>query len=247
MNWPLEEKTVSARLDDYQAITLPGIRNELSVRVGIARRKEGALVKRVLDLALALPALIVLAPLMALTALAIKLDSRGPVFFRQERLGLEGEAFTMFKFRSMFDDTPDAEHRRAIEAFARGEPIAIEDGRGTYKPKQDARVTRVGRFLRASGLDELPQLFNVLRGEMSIVGPRPAIPYELDLYANWAYRRFAVRPGITGLWQVRRNDATNLEEMIRLDIEYVDKVSPLLDLKLIGATIPRIFFRGWGF
>jgi lipopolysaccharide/colanic/teichoic acid biosynthesis glycosyltransferase len=247
LNWPAEEKTLSTHLDDYTEVALPSMRKELSVRVGIAPRKDGALVKRALDLALALPALILLSPLMALAALAIRLDSRGPIFFRQERLGLEGESFTMYKFRSMFDETPDAEHRRAIEAFARGEPIAIEDGRGTYKPKEDARVTRVGRFLRATGLDELPQLFNVLRGEMSIVGPRPAIPYELDLYEKWAYRRFAVRPGITGLWQVRRDDATNLQEMIRLDIEYVDEVSPWLDLKLIGATIPRIFLRGWGF
>lgn len=203
--------------------------------------------KRLLDVLTAVLALVVLTLLLPLLALAIKLDSRGPVFFRQRRIGAGGKPFTILKFRTMYVDADDEFHRRAVAKLAAGEPTVMANGRTSFKPREDPRLTRAGRFLRDTGLDEWPQAINVLRGDMSIVGPRPAILYELQYYKEWCFKRFAVRPGITGLWQVRRHHTSDLDQAMRLDTEYVDSLSLWLDLKIILMTIPRIFLRGWAF
>jgi lipopolysaccharide/colanic/teichoic acid biosynthesis glycosyltransferase len=203
--------------------------------------------KRGLDLIVATLALIVFSPVMAAVALAIRLDSAGPALFRQQRLGKDRKPFTIFKFRSMYVNSDDASHREAVRLFAEGKPTVGEDGTTSFKPVNDPRVTRVGKFIRATGLDELPQIFNVLRGEMSVVGPRPAIEYELDLYEDWYYRRFSVPPGITGLWQISRSKTTDLEDMVRQDVEYADSFSIWWDVKIILLTVPKIVLRGWSF
>jgi lipopolysaccharide/colanic/teichoic acid biosynthesis glycosyltransferase len=196
--------------------------------------------KRTVDLALATAALTATWPLLLLVALLIRLDSPGPALFRQRRLGLHGRPFVCFKFRTMHIEADDRPHREAIHRAANGVKTERSNGQHAFKPPEDPRVTRAGRVLRAWGLDELPQLINVLRDEMSLVGPRPAIEYELAHYKDWYHRRFAVRPGITGPWQVRRRDARDFDDMMRMDVEYASTPSIWEDLKLMAMTIPTI-------
>jgi lipopolysaccharide/colanic/teichoic acid biosynthesis glycosyltransferase len=196
--------------------------------------------KRLIDIVLSLVALVALLPLLAVVALLVRLDSPGPALFRQRRIGKDGRRFTVLKFRTMHHNADDRPHREAIERAANGQRTALANGKHVFKPADDPRVTRLGRFLRASGLDELPQLINVLRGEMSLVGPRPAIEYELAYYQDWHHRRFAVRPGLTGPWQVRRSEAENLSDMLRMDVEYCATCSLWGDVKLMAMTIPAI-------
>ena len=198
--------------------------------------ETASFLKRALDVLLSLITLVALLPLLAAIAIAIKIDSPGPVLFKQERLGRGRKPFTMYKFRSMGVDSGDALHREAVKRTAESTRREI----GVFKSLEDPRVTRVGRFIRTWNLDELPNLLNVLRGEMSIVGPRPALDYELPYYKDWFFRRFSVRPGLTGLWQVKRADAEDFDEMIRMDVEYTERMSVWLDLKLIALTIPSI-------
>jgi lipopolysaccharide/colanic/teichoic acid biosynthesis glycosyltransferase len=196
---------------------------------------------RVLDVTVAGIMLLVLAPLLALTALLIKLDSPGPVIFWQRRLGKDLRPFSVAKFRTMYDGSASDAHRNHVERM-----ICDEDDAGDGRPvpmmklEKDPRVTGVGGFLRRSSIDELPQLWNVLRGEMSLVGPRPPIQYEVDKYPVRAYRRFAVRPGLTGLWQVRGRSLTSFPEMIQLDVDYVDRRSLLLNLQILLLTVPTV-------
>ena len=196
--------------------------------------------KRTVDLTLATAALTATWPLLLLVALLIRLDSPGPALFRQRRLGLHGRPFVCFKFRTMHIEADDRPHREAIHRAANGVKTKRSNGQHAFKPPEDPRVTHAGRVLRAWGLDELPQLINVLRGEMSLVGPRPAIEYELAHYKDWYHRRFAVRPGITGPWQVRRRDARDFDDMMRMDVEYASTPSIWEDLKLMAMTIPTI-------
>ena len=200
------------------------------------------LAMRVLDLLGAAAMLVLLAPLLALVALLIKLDSRGPVIFWQRRLGRDLEPFRVAKFRTMRDGAAADAHRAHVEQMIREEAGEGEDEapRPMQKLHKDERVTAVGAFLRRSSLDELPQLWNVLRGEMSLVGPRPPIGYEVDNYPARAFRRFAVRPGLTGLWQVRGRSLTTFAEMIELDIEYIERRSPWLNLKILLLTVPTV-------
>jgi lipopolysaccharide/colanic/teichoic acid biosynthesis glycosyltransferase len=200
--------------------------------------------KRALDVVGAVVGLIVTAPVFAALALAIKLDSRGPVFFRQERAGENGIPFTLYKFRSMYTDTDDRLHREAFRRFRDGEVIGDNTlSRDPYKLTCDPRVTRVGRFIRTTSLDELPQLLNVLSGEMSLVGPRPALAYELALYESHHLRRLNVPQGITGLWQVYGRGRVAFDGAIALDLEYIERCSLLLDLKLLVMTIPVVLAR----
>ncbi len=189
------------------------------------------LVKRTIDFSLALTGLIIVSPLMALTALAIKLESPGPVIFKQERVGKEGKLFGIYKFRSMVKD-------------AEAQKSALEDMNEAdgplFKIKDDPRRTRVGRLIRKLSLDELPQLYNVLRGDMSLVGPRPNIPAEVEQYQQWHKRRLDVVPGITGLWAISGRSELTFDEMILLDIYYIENWSPALDLKIMLQTIPRV-------
>ena len=192
--------------------------------------------RRALDLTVALIVLVVLAPVLLLAALLVRLETPGSPFFRQRRLGRDGVPFTVNKFRTMHADADQTPHREFIAQLmtAPQEPGAADDA--LFKLAGDARVTRVGRLLRRTSIDELPQLINVVRGEMSLVGPRPAIPYELEHYQPWFRERFAVKPGLTGLWQVSGRNRRTFEEMIRLDVEYARRQSLLLDLSILART-----------
>jgi lipopolysaccharide/colanic/teichoic acid biosynthesis glycosyltransferase len=200
-----------------------------------ARRGAWPAVKRALDLAGSAVLLVVLSPVLAAIAVAVRLDSKGPALFRQERLGLEGETFRVTKFRSMRVDASDELHRRYIEQLAAGDAAA---GDGLKKLTADPRVTRVGAFLRSTSLDELPQLFNVLAGEMSLIGPRPALAYELEHYRPEHFARFSVRPGMTGLWQVSGRANLGFLEMLDLDARYAETGGPATDLRIALMT-PR--------
>jgi lipopolysaccharide/colanic/teichoic acid biosynthesis glycosyltransferase len=196
---------------------------------------EAPIWKRGLDIAsimLALPALLLL---FSLISLWIKLSSRGPILFRQERLGLRGRTFVCFKFRSMKAGADTQLHKDYLKQLLRSEtPMTKMDTNG------DPRLIPLGALLRSTGLDELPQLINVLRGDMSLVGPRPCIPYEADDYLPWQTERFKTLPGLTGLWQVSGKNQTTFNEMINLDISYVRNKSLWLDVKIILKTVPAL-------
>ncbi|HKC72996.1 MAG TPA: sugar transferase [Chloroflexota bacterium] len=197
--------------------------------------------KRVLDIVLAALAGIALSPVLVAIALLVRWTSPGPAIYRQRRIGQDRRPFTLYKFRSMYRDQSEELHRMAIQRFLQGMPI---DGDATslerYKLHADARITPVGRVLRRTSLDELPQLWNVIRGDMSLVGPRPPIPYELEHYEARHLRRLSVPPGLTGLWQVRGRSRVTFEQMVALDLEYIAHRSLLLDLKILLATVPTV-------
>jgi len=186
--------------------------------------------KRFMDLIVALGGLVILSPLFLLIGLAIKLDSPGPVLFKQTRVGRGGREFTIYKFRSMRQGAEEEKGKLADLNEASG-PI--------FKIRDDPRLTRVGRVLRRWSLDELPQLYNVLRGEMSLVGPRPPTPAEVAMYEDWHKKRLAVCPGMTGLWQVSGRSKLPFDEMVLLDIYYVENWSPALDVKILLRTVPK--------
>jgi lipopolysaccharide/colanic/teichoic acid biosynthesis glycosyltransferase len=194
--------------------------------------------KRPLDLLLGAVAALALSPLIVCLALLVRLESGSPVFFRQERIGQDGRPFRIWKFRSMYTDSDDHRHRVAASAWFAAQPT-----NGGYKPDGDPRVTPFGGFLRKTSLDELPQLFNVLSGDMSLVGPRPGIAYELDHYLPWYFERQAVKPGMTGLWQVSGRDRLSADAMMRLDVRYVRERTLWLDLKILTLTLPALMGR----
>jgi len=202
-------------------------------------------VKRGSDLIIAALTLTILSPLWLLIALLTKLDSRGPVFYKQERVGMDGRIFLFFKFRTMQADADDARHREFQRKYIKGQPDSNlgDENRPAYKLRTDERVTRLGKILRKTSLDELPQLFNVLRGDMSVVGPRPPIPYEVESYELWHRKRLDMKPGITGLWQVSGRNRLPFDEMVRMDLYYIENWSLLLDLKIILQTLP-VMWRG---
>jgi len=203
--------------------------------------------KRAFDVTLSLLALILLSPVLLLIAALIKLDSRGPVLFRQERVGMDGRLFTLYKFRTMRADAEEQPHRELMAHLIRGalQVTGPRTGQELSSPlygkvPNDRRITRLGRWLRRWSLDELPQLFNVLKGEMSLVGPRPPIPYEVEHYSNWHRKRLDVKPGITGLWQVSGRNRLPFERMVELDLYYIEHWSLWLDVKILLKTIPAI-------
>jgi lipopolysaccharide/colanic/teichoic acid biosynthesis glycosyltransferase len=193
--------------------------------------------RRALDLVVGVVALIVLSPVMLAIALAVRLDSRGPALYRQRRVGLDGREFLVNKFRSMRASADAQRHRDYVQQLIGREAGAEQAQEGLYKLVVDDRITRVGRFLRRYSLDELPQLLNVVRGEMSMVGPRPVIPYEVELYPEWYHRRFDVKPGMTGLWQVSGRNECSYEEMVRLDVRYARERTLRLDLGILVRTV----------
>lgn len=202
--------------------------------------------KRALDIAVSLALLLVCLPVMAVIAVAIKLDSSGPVIFRQNRVkGLARNGapitFDFLKFRSMHHKADSKVHEQFMAAFINGKGSYDAGGTSVFKLRKDKRVTRVGAFLRKTSLDELPQLFCVLRGDMSLVGPRPAIPYEVAQYKKWHKRRLTVIPGITGLWQVKGRSNVAFDEMVKWDIEYAEDCSLSMDLAILLRTIPAVF------
>ena len=192
------------------------------------------LLKRGLDYGLALFALLLFSPLLLIIAIAIKMDSPGPILFKQTRIGLNGRRFDMFKFRSMYTD-----------AEARLEKLMSQNeaGKGMFKMTNDPRITPLGQTLRKFSLDELPQIFNVLRGEMSLVGPRPPLVRELEHYEPWHYVRFGTMPGMTGLWQVSgRSSIKSFDQVVQLDYQYISQWRFPLDIQLILKTIPAVLF-----
>ena len=196
-------------------------------------------IKRTLDVIVASILLLALSPLLAVAALAVRLTSRGAILIRQTRVGMDGRPFTFLKFRSMYVNSDAAEHEEYVASLIRGEGGASED-KEMFKITDDPRITRVGKVLRRYSIDELPQLWNVLRGDMSLVGPRPSLPFEVSLYEDWHRMRLEVRPGMTGLWQVKGRSRLDFQEMVRLDIQYAARWSPLLDLMIILRTIPAV-------
>ena len=207
---------------------------------------QGArIVKRASDIFVSTVALVLLSPLWILMALLIKLDSRGPVLYRQERVGMDGRIFLFLKFRTMRAGADDREHREYQRRYIEGRPDTNmgDSRRPVYKLHDDPRVTRTGRWLRRTSLDELPQLLNVLRGDMSLVGPRPPIPYEVEAYELWHRKRLDMKPGMTGLWQVSGRNRLSFDEMVRLDLFYIENWSLWLDLKIMLRTLP-VLLRG---
>jgi len=197
--------------------------------------------KRSLDIAGAIVGLALFSPLLLLAAILIRATSRGPILFKQKRLGYRGEHFTFLKMRTMYHNCENRIHQEYVKHLIQGKTGAINNGSEDaplYKMKNDPRITPVGRFLRKTSLDELPQFWNVLVGEMSLVGPRPPIPYEVETYQKWHRRRFSeVKPGITGLWQVSGRNKTTFDEMVRLDLSYIKNWSLALDVKILLKTI----------
>lgn len=200
--------------------------------------------KRALDVAISVPAIVVLTPVFIVVWIAIHLDSPGPAVFCQRRVGRDEKPFNCFKFRTLRHNADQNVHREAIRRAWAKEALS-NDPDAPYKLTDDSRVTRIGRVLRRTSLDELPQLLNVLRGEMSIVGPRPAIPYELEHFRDWHHKRHIVKPGITGLCQVRGRGRVCPEVMLEMDVEYAMNWTLWTDLKLIALTFPAVL-RGRG-
>jgi lipopolysaccharide/colanic/teichoic acid biosynthesis glycosyltransferase len=205
--------------------------------------------KRGIDLLISGLVLGALLPLWLLVALAIRLTSVGPALFRNEVVGRDGRVFTYYKFRTMYVGQDDSHHRRFLEGYVRGDqPYAVErdpvtgEGRKIFKVVGDRRVTPLGRLLRRLSLDEIPQLINVLRGNMSVVGPRPPVLYEYRLYDDAVKRRLTVRPGITGLAQVSKRGTASFSEMVAYDLDYIRRRSLLLDLAIMVRTIPAVLF-----
>jgi lipopolysaccharide/colanic/teichoic acid biosynthesis glycosyltransferase len=204
-------------------------------------------VKRGMDIAGSILALVICMPLFAIIALAVRATSRGPILFRQDRIGQYGRRFTFLKFRSMRVNNDESVHKEYVKQLIAGvaERVpATATGEGVYKLAGDKRITPIGRFLRKTSLDELPQFLNVLRGDMSLVGPRPPIPYELAAYQTWHRRRvLQVKPGITGLWQVTGRSRVRFDDMVRLDLRYAISWSPWLDVKILMRT-PAAVIKG---
>lgn len=207
-------------------------------------RVHTPLSKRILDLVVTIPLLVLISPVLLLIAVAIKLTSAGPVLFRQERTGLGDEPFMMFKFRSMIVSAPSDD--RALRKAFHDELAGVRKAEGeSFKLAGDPRVTRVGRLIRATSIDELPQLLNVVRGEMTLVGPRPALVWETEAFPPQYRRRTNVPPGCTGLWQVSGRSKLSTPEMLELDVEYVDRRSIWFDLRILFKTVP-VLIRGDG-
>jgi lipopolysaccharide/colanic/teichoic acid biosynthesis glycosyltransferase len=202
-------------------------------------------VKRVIDIAGSLLALLLFLPVFAVIAILVKVTSRGPVLFCQKRVGQYGKLFTFYKFRSMYADNDSAIHRDYVTKLIEGTE-EVQQANGMYKLVRDPRVTPLGSVLRKSSLDELPQFMNVLIGDMSLVGPRPPVPYEFERYRTWHRRRvLEIKPGLTGLWQVKGRSRTTFDEMVRMDLHYARTQSLWLDLRIILQT-PGAMFSGTG-
>lgn len=217
----------------------------------VAERKRGAArglgaerAKRTTDLVLSLTAVIVLMPLLLLLWLLVRATSRGPALFRQERLGRDKRPFTLLKLRTMYIGNDDGIHRDYVAGLLSAERAAPAGASGLFKLEADPRVTWLGTWLRRSSLDELPQLINVLKGEMSLVGPRPVLSWEADMFGQPYQRRFEVKPGMTGLWQVSGRNRLSMREALELDVEYVTRCSLPYDLAILFRTVPALFSGG---
>jgi lipopolysaccharide/colanic/teichoic acid biosynthesis glycosyltransferase len=225
-------------LEDDHGPANPALYPDLSQRNRARKFFRG--LKRAMDIAGSLLALVLFSPVFLIVPLAIKLTSEGPVFFRQPRVGQYGKSFVFLKFRSMYMNNDAAAHKDYVQQLIAGKAnkqASDENGDGVYKLTRDPRITRVGAFLRKTSLDEIPQFFNVLRGEMSLVGPRPPLSYEVEAYDIWHRRRLLeAKPGITGLWQVCGRSRVKFDDMVRLDLQYARTWSPWMDIKILART-----------
>ena len=219
----------------------------LAIQKTICMNQNYERTKRLLDLVFSLLILIPLCIIIAIVALCIRLDSKGPVFFRQKRVGRNGVEFDMLKFRSMYVNSDDSLHREAIAKYMSGQKLFESTTSDlSYKQVDDPRVTGVGRFLRKKSIDELPQFFNVLRGEMTLVGPRPPLSYEVDLYSLRDMLRLSGKPGLTGPWQVYGRSRVSFQAMVEMDIAYLQRQTLQEDLKIIALTVPVMIHRNGG-
>jgi lipopolysaccharide/colanic/teichoic acid biosynthesis glycosyltransferase len=210
-----------------------------------APKRHGPVLKRAMDIFGSLAALIAFLPAFAIIALLVKLTSKGPVLFCQKRVGQYGREFNFFKFRTMYVDNDSEIHREYVTKLIAG-GADLGQGKGVYKLVNDPRITTLGRFLRKTSLDELPQFVNVLKNDMSLVGPRPPLPYEYERYKVWHKRRvLELKPGLTGLWQVKGRSRTTFDEMVRMDIKYASTSSLWVDVKILLQT-PAAMFSGRG-
>jgi lipopolysaccharide/colanic/teichoic acid biosynthesis glycosyltransferase len=202
--------------------------------------------KRILDILFTLLILLPLCIVIAIVAVCIRSDSAGPILFRQKRVGRNGVEFNILKFRSMYVNSDDSRHREAIAKYMNGQRLGEDAANDlSYKVVDDPRVTKVGRFLRKTSIDELPQFFNVLRGEMTLVGPRPPLPYEVECYSPHDLLRLSGKPGLTGPWQVYARSRVPFQDMVEMDIEYLQRQALWEDLKLIALTVP-VMIQGRG-
>jgi lipopolysaccharide/colanic/teichoic acid biosynthesis glycosyltransferase len=201
------------------------------------RRRLG---KRLFDLVVASLALLLLAPLLLAVAVLVRATSPGGALFRQTRVGRNGRPFVLYKFRTMYGGCPDDIHREYVRRLLVEDRPPTGGRSGLYKLERDPRITRIGGLLRRTSIDELPQILNILRGDMSLVGPRPALAYEAELFGAAHARRFLVPPGLTGLWQVSGRNSLTMREGLMLDLEYVDRQSFLFDLKILLKTVPAV-------
>jgi exopolysaccharide biosynthesis polyprenyl glycosylphosphotransferase len=210
----------------------------------------GRILKRSLDIVGSAGLLLALSPIMIATAIAVRATSAGPAIFKQQRLGRFGMPFDIYKFRSMSNKNDDKAHREYVAKLIAGQNSEINNGDASnpvYKMTRDPRITNVGHFIRKTSIDELPQLFNVLLGDMSLVGPRPPLRYEAEKYQVWHLRRILeVRPGITGLWQVIGRSTTSFDEMVRLDLKYIREWSFWMDIRILLGTVRVVFMRSGG-
>jgi lipopolysaccharide/colanic/teichoic acid biosynthesis glycosyltransferase len=201
------------------------------------RRRVG---KRLFDLVVASLTLVLLAPLLLAVAVLVRATSPGGALFRQTRVGHNGRPFVLYKFRTMYAGCPDAIHREYVRRLLEEDRPPTGGCSGLYKLDRDPRITRIGGLLRRTSIDELPQLLNVIRGDMSLVGPRPALAYEAEMFGSTHARRFLVPPGLTGLWQVSGRNSLTMREGLVLDLEYVDRQSFAFDLKILLKTVPAV-------
>ncbi len=205
-------------------------------------------IKRIIDISVALFLIIILSPLFLIISIGIKVSSKGPAIFKQTRIGKKGRPFEFYKFRSMYTDNDDTEHQEFVKNvwFQKSRTNILENEK-IYRMTNDPRVFKFGKFIRKNSLDELPQLFNVIKGEMSLVGPRPCMPFEWEMYKEWHKNRINILPGCTGLWQALGRANVSFEEMVILDLYYMSNMTLLLDLKIIINTIPVILFGKGGY
>jgi exopolysaccharide biosynthesis polyprenyl glycosylphosphotransferase len=238
----IDEKVIPMSLPDSSILS--------SVEANDKSLSIGRFFKRAIDIVSASFVIIFGFPFYIMIAALIKLNSPGPVIYVQNRIGRDGKKFKFYKFRTMTVNNNDEVHRNFTESFIKGKVMengSSRDDRVVFKLAEDPRITSVGRFLRKTSLDELPQFVNVLRGEMSLVGPRPPIDYEIEHYQEWHKKRLLAKPGLTGLWQVSGRSTVPFDEMVMLDLYYYENWSLLLDLKIILRTVPVMLTGSGGF
>jgi len=224
---------------EAESITIP-IEKEKNLRRSLVFYIK---IKGIMSRLAAIVMIIILSPILLLISAAIRLDSPGNPLFAQKRVGEKGRNFTAYKFRTMRINNDDSAYRLYLEQYIlQNAPYKIKNnGEPVFKLVDDPRITRIGALLRKSNLDELPQLLNIIKGEMVFIGPRPDIPFSVSMYRDWHYRRLEIKPGITGLWQVAHRKNLNFDDMVRLDIQYIEQQSLPLDLKILLMTVKTIF------